>query len=304
MKEIVLVTGAGGFLGGELINQLSLKTDYEICALTSNKGKVMDKFSQLEGFSCFDLEDWKTGKLPWEKIGTLIHCAFARISSGKELTDSLRFTNQLFQEASEMKIHSIINVSSCSVYGHSQKPLWTEEKFVDPDSLYALAKYSSEILTNNIPRANNNQIYSANLRLSSLIGNGLNQRVIAKFVDNAIRSQPIKIIGGNQVFSYMDVRDAAAGIIALLSVNPECWKPVYNLGSYQRLTIIEIANLVGEVANLYTRNPIKIEIEEKDIYLDVGMDSSLFYKDTRWYPQYDMKNTIISQFEHFITKNN
>jgi len=302
--ESVLVTGAGGFLGGKLIKQLSLTTNYQIFVLTSNKEKVLARFSDVEQLSCFDIEEWKSGKLPWEKIGTLIHCAFARASSGQELAESLYFTNELFKEAVENKVPAIINISSRSVYGQSHKPLWDEITPVAPDSIYGFAKYSSELLTNNIRLISKSQTKTTNLRLASLSGGkeGLKLEVISKFVNHALKGEPIKIIGGTQAFSYLDVRDAAAGIIALLSVNPKEWREVYNLGSNQRCTIIEIANLVTEAAKRYTANPVKIEIEEKDIPLDVGMDSSLFYKDANWMPQYDMKATIESLFQYLISK--
>lgn len=172
------------------------------------------------------------------------------------------------------------------------------------ESIYGFSKYASELLGNNIAIMTKHQTKITNLRLASLTGGkeGLKLEVISKFVDKALKSETIEIIGGKQVFSYMDVRDAGAGIIALLSMNPEKWKEIYNLGSNKRYNILDIASLVAEVAKEYTDNPVRIQIEEKDIYLDVGMDASMFYKDTQWGPQYDMKDTIKSLFEFLIAK--
>ena len=39
------------------------------------------------------------------------------------------------------------NISSQSVYGKMSEPLWAESTPVEPDYLYAMGKYSSEIIT-------------------------------------------------------------------------------------------------------------------------------------------------------------
>jgi nucleoside-diphosphate-sugar epimerase len=100
----------------------------------------------------------------------------------------------------------------------------------------------------------------------------------------------------------MDVRDAAAGIIALLKVDPTKWKEVYNLGNNHQYNIIEIANIVSDVAKDYLGKPVTIEIEENEISLDVGMDSCLFYEDTGWTPRYSIRDTIISLFDYLNDK--
>ena len=298
--QTVLITGAGGFLASELIKQLSETRDSQIMALTSNKDNLLRMFDFDKRILCFDIEDWKNMKLPWKKINTIVHCAFARTSYGGDVAKSLNFTNELFQEALKEEVPSIINISSRSVYGQAQNTPWTEKTMVDPESLYALAKYSSEIITNNIGGFSKNKTRTTNIRLGSLIGNCSNQRITTKFVNNAIRNQTIQIVGGKQVFSYLDVRDAAAGIIALLSFDSSQWKKVYNLGSNDSYGIIEVANIVVETAKYYTNNQIKIEIDEKEIHLDAEMDSSLFYNDTQWEPRYKLKDTIESLFKYLI----
>ena len=296
-QKTILVTGASGSLGNELIEQLSLQTKYRILALTSNKEKVLSRFSHIKQLEVYSVKDWEGGNVPRDKIDVLIHCAFTTALKGEELASSLDFTRAILEDAKERKISSIINISSRSVYGSKHKPLWKETTPVCPETLYAMAKYSSELLVKSIALKDKATNFT-NIRLSSLIGNGQEMRVVTTFVQNSLKDQTIKIIGGKQLFSYLDVRDAAGGIIALLSIEPSKWNEVYNLGSDKRYSIIEIAEIVSDVAREYTGASVKIEIEEKEIALDIGMDSGLFYEHTGWIPKYNMRATVESLFEH------
>jgi len=215
------------------------------------------------------------------------------------LVDSLNFTREIFEAAQRGGVLAIINISSRNVYGSKYKPLWKETTPICPDNIYAMAKYSSELLLKSI--ANKKQsVNFTNIRLSSLLANTLDMRIVNKFVKDAIDNQIIKITGGKQIFSYLDIRDAASGIISLLSVDPEGWNEVYNLGSDKRYDILEISKIISDVAKDYMGKNVIIELEEKDIVLDIGMDSSLFYKETGWMPKYSMRDTVVSLFEDKI----
>lgn len=294
----VLVTGAGGYLGGEIIRQLLDKKDRRIIALTSQKEGFLSSYNNATRLSCYDLTEWENGKIPWGEVDALLHCAFARSSEGYQLADSLRFTHKIFRDAENNKVPVIVNISSQGVYGGLYKPMWSEVVPVAPKTLYGMAKYSSELLCLGI----DNSIVKTNLRLASLTGGarGLRLEVISKFVKHAIEGESIKIIGGGQVFSYLDVRDAAEAIITLLSTNSKDWKAVYNLGPHARCNIVEIAILVNQIAIGFSLPEVEIRIEKGDIHLDVGMDSNLFYNAANWRPRFYMKDTIESLFRYLL----
>ncbi len=53
--KTVLITGAGGFLGGELIKQLGNNPKYKIIALTSNISKLQVKFHEINNIKIISM---------------------------------------------------------------------------------------------------------------------------------------------------------------------------------------------------------------------------------------------------------
>ncbi|NMA48554.1 MAG: SDR family oxidoreductase [Tissierellia bacterium] len=304
MKRIdrftLMITGAGGFLGSELIDQLYTSSDYNIIALTSKKEAILEMYDNRDRLNCYGIEKLNDQSIPWSTIDVIIHTAFARSYDGKSLAGALKFTNDLLFNAKKNGVRSFVNISSQSIYGDISQPLWNENTLVSPDSTYAIAKYASEIITNNVCEDSN--MKGTSIRLSSLLGPGLDSRLVSKFVKQAIQNELIKIVGGGQILSFLDVRDAAAGLIALISTDYKSWNNTYNLGAFNRYTIVEIAEIVKEVALKYFLIPVNIEIEDKNVDFDSGMDSGLFYKDTGWKPKYDMQAIVESLFDYFLNQ--
>lgn len=298
--KTILITGAGGYLGSHLIDQLSKEDKYKIFAFDLIKEKLKEKFKHIKSIEFYDTKQWELDVIPFESIDIIIHCAFARIGDGKQLAASLNFSSKIFERANLNEI-SIVNISSRSVYGQNPETPWTENTPVKPESLYSLAKYASELLATK-SKCDSQESYHTNIRLSSLAGFDFDQRIISKFVDNIINNKPIKIVGGKQQFSFLDVRDAVSGIIKLISTDPRFWKKTYNLGSNRVYSIIEIANLVKEISKNYIKFPVELVIEEKEVNLIDEMDSSLFYTEIKWKPAYDMRDIINSIFEYKISR--
>lgn len=295
----ILISGAGGFLGENLVNRLSCMTNNKIIALSSQKYKLNHKFRGNMNFVCCDIEDWHNGKIPFDTADVLINCAFARTSEGEALANSLDFTHIFISDAVRRGVRGVVNISSQSVYSQQRKLKATENSIIMPESIYGMAKYSSEILTRSICTSAN--VPFVNVRLASLVGIGFDKRLITIFIENAINGDPIKIVGGQQIVSYLDVRDAADGIVALLSIGRENWKETYNLGVEEFYTILEIANMIKTIASQYILLPVKIELENVDRYfLNLSMDCAQFYEDVAWKPKYNMERIIKTQFEHLI----
>lgn len=286
----ILVIGAGGFLGKYLIDALLEKNEYEVLAFDLAKERLVAKFPNRNEIFFYDTSDWKQGNIPFNEVDIVIHCAFSRSMKGSELAKSLIFAQEIFSVSAANNCH-VINISSRSVYGQNPNIPWCEMTPVDPDSLYALSKFDSELLLKTAFSSNKNTFYT-NIRLAGLIGPELDARIVNKFIHQALNGETSNIKGGSQQFAFFDVKDAADGLVALLQTPPQSWKPIYNLGYIRSYSIMEIADMVAKTAREFNCDEVAINLEKTDDRLYAEIDSSLFYNDTGWQPKYDMQATI------------
>ncbi|MCD8074123.1 MAG: NAD(P)-dependent oxidoreductase [Lachnospiraceae bacterium] len=290
----IVITGATGYLGKELIRQLK-NSEYEIYALTSELEKAEACFRE------YDITILSNESLLNDPNGiidencVIIHGAFCRKSLGSGLTQSLHFSRRLYQMAVEKKAAGILNLSSQSVYGSDKAMLGAEDSELSPGYLYALAKYGSEEMLSQAIHFSYGTTVGCSLRLASLVGptDKIPENVLYKFICSALDSEKISIVGGYQKFSFLDVRDAAQAITILLKKEPVTWKSVYNLGPLRQTDIIEMAALVKNEVEKFMGGKIDIIVNSDDKHdLNAGMDSSLLYQDLKWVPPHDFSDIV------------
>lgn len=298
----IIITGSSGLVATQLIMLLLKKDGIHLHLLTGNVQKLCDRYSNYKDkISVYDLESFMFFCESHHDVSfqCLVHTAFARSSEGDLLAQSLKYCEKILYIAKTINLKAYVNISSQSVYGQKTKPLWDENTQVAPNYMYALGKYATELLTN--AYFENTKINYTNIRLSSVCENA---RFMNIFVQNSINGQPIKIIGGKQTCSFIDVRDVATALSIIIDKSgEESFQTVYNLGTNSIFSISQIANIIKEISKEYGKN-VEIIKEEKDIRQDVGMDSSLFMHSFNWKPAFDMKAMIRSLFEYNLNLQN
>lgn len=301
LKEVktLFITGAGGYLGQTLINMIQAEA-YEIIAFDLTKDKTNRLYASYSNVKCVDIEDLNKGVIRLGEADYIIHCGFARPHCTQEqIAESLAFTNKLFGLAALNQVPAIINISSQAVYGTKQEPLWNEDCPVMPETVYAQAKYASELMAQNIHMQSRTS-FATSLRLASLTGgqSGLIPiDIIAKFVDNVLQHKPIQIQGGQQKIERIDVRDAASAIAALINSDYRQWKPAYNVGHIV-MSVLELAEAVKKIARERFNLDTEIQVvSAENLTANFGMDSSLL-KQENWTPKYGLDDIIVSLFDY------
>jgi len=304
-RKTILITGACGYLGQRLIGRLIAEDLFNIWVYDLDKEKT-EKIFGNKADEVYDNDDYINGRIQLGNVDMLIHLGFTRPHGTNEnISDSLKFTHELFTRAATNHVPAIINISSQSVYGQGTPTPWTETSPVAPTSVYAQAKYATELLLDTLGRYNNALRYSS-LRLGTLSGASASMTEVdfmSKLARSAYENNTINITGGMQRMERFDIRDAVDAIIAMTKTNPDKWRPVYNLSSGEVLDLLQIAEMTVHNASKYNGGKFsEIKVEDRMIDMAFGMDSSLFYKDMKWQPKYGIDETIDTLVKHYHNK--
>lgn len=284
----LVLTGAGGFLGLELLSQLASREDAEVLAVSSKDdlfgacGFPEQRLTVVNPAALLAEPDMMVG------FDMLLNCAFPRNVDGEALARGLDFISALFLAAAT-RVNAVVNVSSQSVYSQRRMEPATEETPVCLESAYAVAKYATELMLEEacagIPRTN--------IRLASLIGPGFDQRVVNKFVAQALAGETIAVQEKGMRYGYFDVADAAEALILLVTSDSGKWQRVYNVGVEDGFTLSELAIAVVEAVRNRGINAPSPQIERLDnLAVTTAVDAGLFSLEFSWHNGHDIAGAI------------
>ncbi len=272
----VWITGAGGFLGTNLVSCLLRNSEFEIIALTSGGEKLLQMFPEEKRLTVENRD--ALSRVPDGALSEdiLVCCAYPRNTDGPKIAEGLAYIKDTLFDAHRTGFRGVINISSQSVYSASRTSAADEKAQVSVESVYAAGKLASELLTE---LSSGGRPYT-NVRMASLIGPGFDARLTNKLVKNAASGGELRIKGSGQIFGFLDVEDAAKGIMSLIQTDPLKWKPVYNLGVKKGYTLTEIAGTVRDVMQKEYGIDVSVSEEPGEAVSDTTLDSSLLEKDT------------------------
>lgn len=284
MKRI-LITGASGMIGRMVLQNLTTSDDFEVYAASSGKEKIRAKVGKLTVIKNDEVEDL----LRQVEIDVLLQLAFPRNVEPEQWADGIEYAIKLLFLAQKYAVKKVVNVSSQSIYGLQRKEAADEQHEIYLVSPYTTGKFCTEIV--------GNQLFSkgdyTNIRLSTTIAPSTRERVPNKLLAQIVSGSDLIIEGGKQQFSFLDVRDAADGLECLLRNSGRPWKPVYNLGTSEVHSLMDIARLCEDVAERNTAKRTEI-ILRKDIdsVMANQLDVSLFGQEFLWKAKRSLEESL------------
>lgn len=311
MSRKVLVTGAAGFIGANLVKELIRTTDDKIIGLdnlndyydVSLKDYRLKEITELNGDFIFikgniadkTLIESLFKEYEFDIVVNLAAQAGVRysITNPDAYIESniIGFYN-ILEACRHYPVEHLVYASSSSVYGSNKKvPYSTDDKVDNPVSLYAATKKSNELLAHAYSKLYN--IPSTGLRFFTVYGPaGRPDMAYFSFTNKLIKGETIQIFNyGNckRDFTYID--DIVKGIILVMNKAPEKKEgedglplppyAIYNIGNNHPENLLDFVQILSEELVKAKVLPIDFDFEahKKLVPMQPG-DVPVTYADT------------------------
>lgn len=260
----VLVTGGAGFIGSNLCKKLLGKGHNVIAIdnLITSNGKNLIQFSDNPKFTFVKHDITKplpknlTKRLPLQYIYHLAcPTGVPNIKTlGKEMLLTSSVGTQNILELARRHGAKVLFTSSSEIYGNPQVFPQTENYTgnvdpIGPRSPYEEGKRFSETLVTIYVKK-----YSIDAKIVRVFNtygplmSDRDTRVIPNFLRQAIRNTPLTVQGdGTQKRTFCYIDDLVNGLLAVMRQSKK--GEVYNLGSDQEVTILDLAKIIIKITD-------------------------------------------------------
>ena len=313
----ILVTGGAGFIGSHLVQRLLERGD-EVFVVDDLSTGSLDNLTEVRGHTRLHLNvdsvlNWPMMNETVAKCDQVVHLAAAVgvrkiIDEPVEtITTNVRGTEIVLDCCHEHGA-SLFVASTSEIYGKAGDKLDEEHDRVMGSTshrrwAYACTKVLDEFLA---------LAYHHEHRLPVIIGRFFNTvgprqsgqwgMVLPNFVGQALAGAPIQVFGaGTQRRCFCHVADTVQALMGLLGTD-SAWGRVFNIGSEEEITMLELAERVRERAGS-TSEIVLVPYDEAygEGFEDMERrqpDTSRIRGLTGWRPSHTLDVIIDSTIEH------
>lgn len=306
-QKRVLITGGAGFIGSTLAMRL---------ANYGSQVTVIDSMIPEFGGNLYNLND----------CASKIHINFSDIREPHALKPLLKDVDVLFSLAGQTShmdsmtdpytdLHincaaqlnlletcrqvnpdvRIVFASTRQIYGRPNYLPVDEDHPISPVDINGIHKYAAEQYYQMYHSLY--QIKSCILRLTNTIGPRMRikdarQTFVGIWIRRLLEDEPIEVWGGDQLRDFNDVEDVVDALL-ITSLTEEAYGQVFNLGSEEKVSLLELARLMIQINGSGELNVM--EFPEQRSKIDIGDYYSSHHKIsslTGWKPLTPLNQTL------------
>ena len=300
----ILITGAGGHVGSELVRYLIKKNQHKIIAydLFIFEKNIFDDIDNknlkiIQG----DIRNTDLLNNSLQNVDCVIHLACISNDPSFDLNPNLgKSINydcfpKIINVCKSNNVRKFIYASSSSVYGVSKESNVDENSPKNPLTDYSKYKLMCEdILLNEI----NNDFRAIIIRPATVCGFSKRLRldlVVNIFASHAYFNKEINIFGGTQLRPNINIQDMVRAYNAILELDFRKYNgSIYNCG-YENLSLNKISELVVNSFN----EPIDIKIIPTIDNRSYHISSKKIKNEINFYPKFSIYDAVQDLLKNF-----
>jgi NAD dependent epimerase/dehydratase len=271
ISEKILITGADGFIGSHLTEEL-VKLGYNVKAFvyynSFNSWGWLDHSAYKNEFEVFagDVRDPHGVKEAMKDCSSVLHLAsliaipYSYHSPDTYVDTNIKGTLNVLQAARELGVSKVVHTSTSEVYGTAQYVPIDEDHPLQGQSPYSASKIGADQMAISFYRSFDTPV--AIIRPFNTYGPRQSARAVIPTIITQLASGKEKIklgaLSPTRDFNY--VKDTVSGFISVMN-NDKALGEVINIGSNYEISIGETVKAIADVMGK------KIEIETDEIRL-------------------------------------
>ena len=306
----VIVTGAGGFIGSHLVDEL-VRRNADVTAFVHYNGR--NNWGWLENRFSKDTPNFQVIAGDVADIGivqkavadqdivfhlaALIGIPYSYSAPESYVNTNIKGTLNIMQACLNSDIERIIQTSTSEVYGTAQYTPIDEHHPLQGQSPYSASKIGADKIAESYYCSFNLPVVTA--RPFNTFGPRQSTRaIIPTIITQALTSNTVKLGSITPVRDLTFVNDTVKGFLKLAESKKAIGKTI-NIGTGRGVTMGELANQIIDIVNPNAK--IICEDErirpEKSEVLKLICDNCLIQKITGWQPQYTLEEGLIPTIE-------
>lgn len=303
MTKKVLITGADGFIGSHLTEEL-VRQGYNVRAFvyynSFNSWGWLDHSpkeikSQLDVFAGdirdpYGVKEAMKGCTHVLHLASLIAIPYSYHSPATYVDTNIKGTLNVVQAARELGVEKVVHTSTSEVYGTAQYVPIDENHPLQGQSPYSASKIGADQIALSFYRSFDTPV--AVIRPFNTYGPRQSARAVIPTIITQLASgkETIKLgaISPTRDFNY--VKDAVQGFISVMN-SPNSIGEVINIGSNYEISIGETAEMIADIMEV----DLKIETDEQRLRPEKSEVERLWADNRKakellgWEPQYGGK---------------
>ncbi|MFW9965065.1 MAG: GDP-mannose 4,6-dehydratase [Candidatus Sifarchaeia archaeon] len=254
----VLVTGAGGFIGSHLVeNLVSIGSSVRAFVRYTSGGNIgnlqyIDSSSNNLEIFMGDLKDPYACKQAMEGVDYVFHLAsvvsvpYSYINPREYFQNNVFFILNILQAAMELGTKAIIHTSTSEVYGSAEKVPISETHPLKAQSPYAASKIAADKVAESFYRSFDCPVII--IRPFNTYGPRQSVRAVIPTIISQALSQKAILLGDTRpTRDFLNVRDTIEGFIQAARNAAKAKGMVINLGTGREISIGEIATRIRDI---------------------------------------------------------